>query len=266
MDVNAAAGEEADDEVGEEEEEVRGSLASLLASPRAHTMKRGRQPPSVNAAATAAAAAAAVAATSPPDGGTETRRGGTPPPRSTEELLAAPIKPEAVSFALLKNASADDVFIKPEPRGGTLSASESEADGWEAAGEEAGVPSPKRCRPDPDAVAADPDDDTDTDGESADAKFAAAPLRRSDEDTSIEPGTARYVMLTLRRLAAGGGLDLSEAELVRAGVGQAHAAHIGGAWLALGGPRLASPHLDTSKAAAGPQARHQPCERPPLTA
>ena len=263
MDVDVAAAEEADEQVGEEEEEeeVRGSLASLLASPlaspRAHTMKRGRQPPSVNVAATAAAAAAAaVAATSPP--------GGTP--RSTEELLAAPIKPEAVSFALLKNASADDVFIKPEPRGGTLSASESEADGWEAAGEEAGVPSPKRSRPDPDAVAADPDDDTDTDGESADAKFAAAPLRRSDEDTSIEPGTARYVMLTLRRLAAGGGLDLSEAELVRAGVGQAHAAHIGGAWLALGGPRLASPHLDTSKAAAGPQARHQPCERPPLTA
>ena len=260
MDVDVAAAEEADEHVGEEEEEeVRGSLASLLASPlaspRAHTMKRGRQPPSVNVAA---AAAAAAAATSPP--------GGTPPPRSTEELLAAPIKPEAVSFALLKNASADDVFIKPEPRGGTLSASESEADGWEAAGEEAGVPSPKRSRPDPDAVAADPDDDTDTDGESADAKFAAAPLRRSDEDTSIEPGTARYVMLTLRRLAAGGGLDLSEAELVRAGVGQAHAAHIGGAWLALGGPRLASPHLEASKAAAGPQARHQPCERPPLTA
>ena len=138
-------------------------------------------------------------------------------------LIQAPIKPEA-----------DDALIKPESAG--LSPPPATA----AAGAEAGAPPPKRPRRDPDpnpgavaladpgagtVVGADPgvvahaeektsahahrDEKPSADAPVAEAEEAEAEegikAEEAEEAEGIEPGTARYVMLTLRRLAAGGG-------------------------------------------------------------
>ena len=85
---------------------------------------------------------------------------------------------------------------------------------------EGGAPPPKRPRrdphPNPGALAlADPgvvahaEEKTSAHAQRDEKPSADAPVAEAEEAGGVEPGTARYVMLTLRRLAAGGDLDLS---------------------------------------------------------